>query len=219
MSTANIADLYKMQFQILKPLSPRQEYALIVLHASASEDDIRGLAEVIVRDFPHLARLYDSFAAKTVFGENAVPFIIPVTNSERVTEEIYSIVDRSIVMAPELRELLEQALDRVRYMPETADERRFVISREPLTMGWFIECVLDAYTCGQMPMAIRPSRQQQEMRDDKMISFDQLRDANMFSGELDYTQALQPSAQARILAAKLVARLRKNSKQQVAATN
>ncbi|QYW03268.1 hypothetical protein pEaSNUABM13_00309 [Erwinia phage pEa_SNUABM_13] len=214
MSTANIADLYKMQFQILKPLSPRQEYALIVLHASATEDDVRGLAEVVVRDYPHVARLYDAFAAATEYGDNSVPFIIPVSNSEHVTEEIYAIVDHSLVVAPSLRQLLEQALERVQYMPETADERRFVIEREPLTMGWFIDCVLDAYNCGQLPMAVRPSKAQQQMRNENLLSFNQLRDADMFSGEIDYTQALQPSMQARHIAAKLIARLQ-NSKRAV----
>ena len=34
----NITALYKMQFQMLKPLSPRQEYALVVLLVDGLKD-------------------------------------------------------------------------------------------------------------------------------------------------------------------------------------
>lgn len=207
----NIAALYKMQFQLLKPLSPRQEFALVVLLSDDLRDgDVKALAEVIIRDYPHVGRLYDAFAAANQF-ENAVPFIVPVLNSEEVTEEIFCIRDHALVVAPELRDLLSQALDRVEQMRESPDELRFCEGSKPLQLGWFIDCMLDAYNCGVLPMIVRPTKDQQAMRDDRLLSFEMLRDSNMFSGSLDFTKALQPSERARVIAQQLLARLRHNS--------
>ena len=215
----NITALYKMQFQLLKPLSPRQEYALVVLLCDDIVDgDVKALAEVIVRDYPHVARLYDAFAAVNRF-DNAVPFIVPVLNSEEVTEEIFCIRDHALVVAPELRELLNQALSRVVSMRETPDE---LLMREgaelllcedakPFLLGQFIDSMLDAYNCGVLPMIVRPTKDQQAMRPDRLLSFDMLREHNMFSGSLDFTKALQPSEKARVIAQQLLARLRHNS--------
>lgn len=215
----NIAALYKMQFQLLKPLSPRQEYALVVLLCDNIVDgDVKALAEVIIRDYPHVARLYDAFAAANQY-DNAVPFIVPVLNSDEVTEEIFCLRDHALVVAPELRELLNQALSRVVMMRETPDE---LLMREgaelllcedakPFLLGQFVDSMLDAYNCGVLPMIVRPTKDQQEMRPDRLLSFDMLREHNMFSGSLDFTKALQPSEKARVIAQQLLARLRHNS--------
>ncbi|UAW53415.1 hypothetical protein pEaSNUABM30_00297 [Erwinia phage pEa_SNUABM_30] len=212
----NITALYKMQFQLLKPLSPRQEYALVVLLCeNINEGDVAALAEVIVRDYPHVARLYDAFAAANQY-DNAVPFIVPVLNSEEVTEEIFCIRDHALVVAPDLRESLCQALTRVVLMRETPDE---LLMREgaevilvtdaiPYLLGQFMDCMLDAYNCGVLPMVVRPTKDQQAMRDDRLLSFEMLRDNNMFSGSLDFTKALQPSEKAKAIAAQLISRLR-----------
>lgn len=215
----NIAALYKMQFQLLKPLSPRQEYALVVLLSDKiGEGDVAALAEVIVRDYPHVARLYDAFAAANQY-ENAVPFIVPVLNSEEVTEEIFCIRDHALVVAPALRELLNQALSQVVKMRETADELLFREGAElnlleehvPSLLGQFVDCMLDAYNCGVLPMVVRPSKEQQAMRNDRLLSFDMLREHNMFSGGLDFTKALQPSERAKVVAQQLLVRLRHNA--------
>lgn len=212
----NITALYKMQFQLLKPLSPRQEYALVVLLCeNINEGDVAALAEVIVRDYPHVARLYDAFAAANQY-DNAVPFIVPVLNSEEVTEEIFCIRDHALVVAPDLCESLCQALTRVVLMRETPDE---LLMREgaevilvtdaiPYLLGQFMDCMLDAYNCGVLPMVVRPTKDQQAMRDDRLLSFEMLRDNNMFSGSLDFTKALQPSEKAKAIAAQLISRLR-----------
>lgn len=212
----NITTLYKMQFQLLKPLSPRQEYALVVLLCDNVQDgDVAALAQVIVRDYPHVARLYDAFAAANQY-ENAVPFIVPVLNSEEVTEEIFCIRNHALVVAPELRDSLYQALTRVVMMRETPDE---LLMREgaelilvydalPFLLGQFVDSMLDAYNCGVLPMVIRPTKDQQAMRDDRLLSFEMLRDNNMFSGSLDFTKALQPSEKAKAIAAQLISRLR-----------
>ncbi|EBY9527417.1 hypothetical protein D5P86_00350 [Salmonella enterica subsp. enterica serovar Infantis] len=215
----NIAALYKMQFQLLKPLSPRQEYALVVLLSDKiGEGDVAALAEVIVRDYPHVARLYDAFAAANQY-ENAVPFIVPVLNSEEVTEEIFCIRDHALVVAPALRVLLSQALSQVVKMRETADELLFREGAElnlleehvPSLLGQFVDCMLDAYNCGVLPMVVRPSKEQQAMRNDRLLSFDMLREHNMFSGGLDFTKALQPSERAKVVAQQLLVRLRHNA--------
>lgn len=215
----NIAALYKMQFQLLKPLSPRQEYALVVLLSDQiGEGDVAALAEVIVRDYPHVARLYDAFAAANQY-ENAVPFIVPVLNSEEVTEEIFCIRDHALVVAPALRVLLSQALSQVVKMRETADELLFREGAElnlleehvPSLLGQFVDCMLDAYNCGVLPMVVRPSKEQQAMRNDRLLSFDMLREHNMFSGGLDFTKALQPSERAKVIAQQLLVRLRHNN--------
>lgn len=215
----NIAALYKMQFQLLKPLSPRQEYALVVLLSDKiGEGDVAALAEVIVRDYPHVARLYDAFAAANQY-ENAVPFIVPVLNSEEVTEEIFCIRDHALVVAPALRELLNQALSQVVKMRETADELLFREGAElnlleehvPSLLGQFVDCMLDAYNCGVLPMVVRPSKEQQAMRNDRLLSFAMLREHNMFSGGLDFTKALQPSERAKVVAQQLLVRLRHNA--------
>ena len=212
----NITTLYKMQFQLLKPLSPRQEYALVVLLCDNVQDgDVAALAQVIVRDYPHVARLYDAFAAANQY-ENAVPFIVPVLNSEEVTEEIFCIRNHALVVAPDLRDSLYQALTRVVMMRETPDE---LLMREgaelilvhdalPFLLGQFVDSMLDAYNCGVLPMVIRPTKDQQAMRDDRLLSFEMLRDNNMFSGSLDFTKALQPSEKAKAIAAQLISRLR-----------
>lgn len=212
----NITTLYKMQFQLLKPLSPRQEYALVVLLCDNMQDgDVAALAEVIVRDYPHVARLYDAFAAANQY-ENAVPFIVPVLNSEEVTEEIFCIRNHALVVAPDLRDSLYQALTRVVMMRETPDE---LLMREgaelilvndalPFLLGQFVDSMLDAYNCGVLPVVIRPTKDQQAMRDDRLLSFEMLRDNNMFSGSLDFTKALQPSEKAKAIAAQLISRLR-----------
>lgn len=212
----NITTLYKMQFQLLKPLSPRQEYALVVLLCDNVQDgDVAALAEVIVRDYPHVARLYDAFAAANQY-ENAVPFIVPVLNSEEVTEEIFCIRNHALVVAPDLRDSLYQALTRVVMMRETPDE---LLMREgaelilvndalPFLLGQFVDSMLDAYNCGVLPVVIRPTKDQQDMRDDRLLSFEMLRDNNMFSGSLDFTKALQPSEKAKAIAAQLISRLR-----------
>lgn len=212
----NITTLYKMQFQILKPLSPRQEYALVVLLCGNVQDgDVAALAQVIVRDYPHVARLYDAFAAANQY-ENAVPFIVPVLNSDEVTEEIFCIRNHALVVAPDLRDSLYQALTRVVMMRETPDE---LLMREgaelilvhdalPFLLGQFVDSMLDAYNCGVLPMVIRPTKDQQAMRDDRLLSFEMLRDSNMFSGSLDFTKALQPSEKAKAIAAQLISRLR-----------
>lgn len=212
----NITTLYKMQFQLLKPLSPRQEYALVVLLCGNVQDgDVAALAEVIVRDYPHVARLYDAFAAANQY-ENAVPFIVPVLNSEEVTEEIFCIRNHALVVAPDLRDSLYQALTRVVMMRETPDE---LLMREgaelilvndalPFLLGQFVDSMLDAYNCGVLPVVIRPTKDQQDMRDDRLLSFEMLRDNNMFSGSLDFTKALQPSEKAKAIAAQLISRLR-----------
>lgn len=215
----NIAALYKMQFQLLKPLSPRQEYALVVLLSDKiGEGDVAALAEVIVRDYPHVARLYDAFAAANQY-ENAVPFIVPVLNSEEVTEEIFCIRDHALVVAPALRVLLSQALSQVVKMRETPDELLFREGAElnlleehvPSLLGQFVDCMLDAYNCGVLPMVVRPSKEQQAMRNDRLLSFDILREHNMFSGGLDFTKALQPSERAKVVAQQLLVRLRHNA--------
>lgn len=215
----NIAALYKMQFQLLKPLSPRQEYALVVLLSDKiGEGDVAALAEVIVRDYPHVARLYDAFAAANQY-ENAVPFIVPVLNSEEVTEEIFCIRDHALVVAPALRVLLSQALSQVVKMRETPDELLFREGAElnlleehvPSLLGQFVDCMLDAYNCGVLPMVVRPSKEQQAMRNDRLLSFDMLREHNMFSGGLDFTKALQPSERAKVVAQQLLVRLRRNA--------
>lgn len=215
----NIAALYKMQFQLLKPLSPRQEYALVVLLSDKiGEGDVAALAEVIVRDYPHVARLYDAFAAANQY-ENAVPFIVPVLNSEEVTEEIFCIRDHALVVAPALRVLLSQALSQVVKMRETPDELLFREGAElnlleehvPSLLGQFVDCMLDAYNCGVLPMVVRPSKEQQAMRNDRLLSFDMLREHNMFSGGLDFTKALQPSERAKVVAQQLLVRLRHNA--------
>lgn len=212
----NITTLYKMQFQLLKPLSPRQEYALVVLLCDNVQDgDVAALAQVIVRDYPHVARLYDAFAAANQY-ENAVPFIVPVLNSDEVTEEIFCIRNHALVVAPDLRDSLYQALTRVVMMRETPDE---LLMREgaelilvndalPFLLGQFVDSMLDAYNCGVLPMVIRPTKDQQAMRDDRLLSFEMLRDNNMFSGSLDFTKALQPSEKAKAIAAQLISRLR-----------
>lgn len=212
----NITTLYKMQFQLLKPLSPRQEYALVVLLCDNVQDgDVAALAEVIVRDYPHVARLYDAFAAANQY-ENAVPFIVPVLNSEEVTEEIFCIRNHALVVAPDLRDSLYQALTRVVMMRETPDE---LLMREgaelilvndalPFLLGQFVDSMLDAYNCGVLPVVVRPTKDQQAMRDDRLLSFEMLRDNNMFSGSLDFTKALQPSEKAKAIAAQLISRLR-----------
>lgn len=212
----NITTLYKMQFQLLKPLSPRQEYALVVLLCDNMQDgDVAALAEVIVRDYPHVARLYDAFAAANQY-ENAVPFIVPVLNSEEVTEEIFCIRNHALVVAPDLRDSLYQALTCVVMMRETPDE---LLMREgaelilvndalPFLLGQFVDSMLDAYNCGVLPVVIRPTKDQQAMRDDRLLSFEMLRDNNMFSGSLDFTKALQPSEKAKAIAAQLISRLR-----------
>lgn len=215
----NIAALYKMQFQLLKPLSPRQEYALVVLLSDKiGEGDVTAMAEVIVRDYPHVARLYDAFAAANQY-ENAVPFIVPVLNSEEVTEEIFCIRDHALVVAPALRVLLSQALSQVVKMRETPDELLFREGAElnlleehvPSLLGQFVDCMLDAYNCGVLPMVVRPSKEQQAMRNDRLLSFDMLREHNMFSGGLDFTKALQPSERAKVVAQQLLVRLRHNA--------
>lgn len=215
----NIAALYKMQFQLLKPLSPRQEYALVVLLSDKiGEGDVAALAEVIVRDYPHVARLYDAFAAANQY-ENAVPFIVPVLNSEEVTEEIFCIRAHALVVAPALRVLLSQALSQVVKMRETPDELLFREGAElnlleehvPSLLGQFVDCMLDAYNCGVLPMVVRPSKEQQAMRNDRLLSFDMLREHNMFSGGLDFTKALQPSERAKVVAQQLLVRLRHNA--------
>lgn len=220
----NIAALYKMQFQLLKPLSPRQEYALVVLLSDKiGEGDVAALAEVIVRDYPHVARLYDAFAAANQY-ENAVPFIVPVLNSEEVTEEIFCIRDHALVVAPALRVLLSQALSQVVKMRETPDELLFREGAElnlleehvPSLLGQFVDCMLDAYNCGVLPMVVRPSKEQQAMRNDRLLSFDMLREHNMFSGGLDFTKALQPSERAKVVAQQLLVRLRHNALRTVA---
>lgn len=220
----NIAALYKMQFQLLKPLSPRQEYALVVLLSDKiGEGDVAALAEVIVRDYPHVARLYDAFAAANQY-ENAVPFIVPVLNSEEVTEEIFCIRDHALVVAPALRVLLSQALSQVVKMRETPDELLFRECAElnlleehvPSLLGQFVDCMLDAYNCGVLPMVVRPSKEQQAMRNDRLLSFDMLREHNMFSGGLDFTKALQPSERAKVVAQQLLVRLRHNALRTVA---
>lgn len=212
----NITALYKMQFQLLKPLSPRQEYALVVLLCDdIREGDVAALAEVIVRDYPHVARLYDAFAAANQY-ENAVPFIVPVLNSDEVTEEIFCIRDHALVVAPELRDALYQALTRVVMMRETPDELLIREGAElilvndalPFLLGQFVDSMLDAYNCGVLPMVVRPSKDQQAMRDDRLLSFEMLRDSNMFSGSLDFTKALQPSEKAKAIADQLISRLR-----------
>lgn len=212
----NITTLYKMQFQLLKPLSPRQEYALVVLLCDNVQDgDVAALAEVIVRDYPHVARLYDAFAAANQY-ENAVPFIVPVLNSEEVTEEIFCIRNHALVVTPDLRDSLYQTLTRVVMMRETPDE---LLMREgaelilvndalPFLLGQFVDSMLDAYNCGVLPVVIRPTKDQQDMRDDRLLSFEMLRDNNMFSGSLDFTKALQPSEKAKAIAAQLISRLR-----------
>lgn len=207
----NIPAIYKMQFQLLKPLSPRQEYALVVLLVNDLQDgDVKSLAEVIVRDYPHVARLYDAFAVVNDY-ENAVPFIVPAMNSEEVTEEIFCLADHSLVVAPGLRDLLTQAIDRVEYMKETPEELRFCVGSAPITIGWFMDCMLDAYNCGVLPIIVRPTKQQQAMRDDRLVTFEMLRDNMLFDGSLDFTKALQPSERAKAIASQLIARLRSTS--------
>ncbi|QZE56502.1 hypothetical protein pEaSNUABM40_00307 [Erwinia phage pEa_SNUABM_40] len=219
----NITTLYKMQFQLLKPFSPRQEYALVVLlNDNVRDGDVAAMAEIIVRDYPHVARLYDAFAAANQY-ENAVPFIVPVLNSEEVTEEIFCIRDHALVVAPELRELLQQALSRVVMMRETPDELLMrdgielilVADAIPHLLGQFVDSMLDAYNCGVLPMVVRPTKGQQAMRDDRLLSFELLREHDMFSGSLDFTKALQPSERARVVAQQLLARLRNNTLQAV----
>lgn len=207
----NITALYKMQFQMLKPLSPRQEYALVVLLVDGLKDgDVAALAEVVIRDYPHVSRLYDAFAAANQY-ENAVPFIVPVLNSEEVTEEIFCLRDHALVVAPDLRELLDQAIARVDHMRETPDELRFCEGSKPIHIGWFVDCMLDAYNCGVLPMIVRPTKEQQVMRNERLLSFEMLRDNNMFSGNFDFTKALQPSDRARVIAQQLLVRLRHNA--------
>lgn len=207
----NITALYKMQFQMLKPLSPRQEYALIVLLVDGLKDgDVAALAEVVIRDYPHVSRLYDAFAAANQY-ENAVPFIVPVLNSEEVTEEIFCLRDHALVVAPDLRELLDQAIARVDHMRETPDELRFCEGSKPIHIGWFVDCMLDAYNCGVLPIIVRPTKEQQVMRNERLLSFEMLRDNNMFSGNFDFTKALQPSDRARVIAQQLLVRLRHNA--------
>ena len=204
----NITALYKMQFQMLKPLSPRQEYALVVLLVDGLKDgDVAALAEVVIRDYPHVSRLYDAFAAANQY-ENAVPFIVPVLNSEEVTEEIFCLRDHALVVAPDLRELLDQAIARVDHMRETPDELRFCEGSKPIHIGWFVDCMLDAYNCGVLPIIVRPTKEQQVMRNERLLSFEMLRDNNMFSGNFDFTKALQPSDRARVIAQQLLVRLR-----------
>lgn len=215
----NITTLYKMQFQLLKPLSPRQEYALVVLFKDdLCDGDVAALAELIVRDYPHVARLYDAFAAANQY-ENAVPFIVPVLNSEEVTEEIFCLIDHALVVAPELRQLLNQALHNVIIMRETPEELLFREGAELLLcedamshlLGQFVDCMLDAYNCGVLPMVVRPTKEQQAMRNERLLSFEMLRDGNMFSGNLDFANALQPSERARIIAQQLLIRIRHNA--------
>lgn len=207
----NITALYKMQFQMLKPLSPRQEYALVVLLVDGLKDgDVAALAEVVIRDYPHVSRLYDAFAAANQY-ENAVPFIVPVLNSEEVTEEIFCLRDHALVVAPDLRELLDQAISRVDLMRETPDELRFCEGSKPIHIGWFVDCMLDAYNCGVLPIIVRPTKEQQVMRNERLLSFEMLRDNNMFSGNFDFTKALQPSDRARVIAQQLLVRLRHNA--------
>lgn len=207
----NITALYKMQFQMLKPLSPRQEYALVVLLVDGLKDgDVAALAEVVIRDYPHVSRLYDAFAAANQY-ENAVPFIVPVLNSEEVTEEIFCLRDHALVVAPDLRELLDQAIARVDLMRETPDELRFCEGSKPIHIGWFVDCMLDAYNCGVLPIIVRPTKEQQVMRNERLLSFEMLRDNNMFSGNFDFTKALQPSDRARVIAQQLLVRLRHNA--------
>lgn len=207
----NITALYKMQFQMLKPLSPRQEYALVVLLVDDLKDgDVAALAEVVIRDYPHVSRLYDAFAAANQY-ENAVPFIVPVLNSEEVTEEIFCLRDHALVVAPDLRELLDQAIARVDLMRETPDELRFCEGSKPIHIGWFVDCMLDAYNCGVLPIIVRPTKEQQVMRNERLLSFEMLRDNNMFSGNFDFTKALQPSDRARVIAQQLLVRLRHNA--------
>lgn len=207
----NITALYKMQFQMLKPLSPRQEYALVVLLVDGLKDgDVAALAEVVIRDYPHVSRLYDAFAEANQY-ENAVPFIVPVLNSEEVTEEIFCLRDHALVVAPDLRELLDQAIARVDRMRETPDELRFCGGSKPIHIGWFVDCMLDAYNCGVLPIIVRPTKEQQVMRNERLLSFEMLRDNNMFSGNFDFTKALQPSDRARVIAQQLLVRLRHNA--------
>lgn len=207
----NITALYKMQFQMLKPLSPRQEYALVVLLVDDLKDgDVAALAEVVIRDYPHVSRLYDAFAAANQY-ENAVPFIVPVLNSEEVTEEIFCLRDHALVVAPDLRELLDQAIARVDLMRETPDELRFCEGSKPIHIGWFVDCMLDAYNCGVLPIIVRPTKEQQVMRNERLLSFEMLRDNNMFSGNFDFTKALQPSDRARVIAQQLLVRLHHNA--------
>ncbi len=207
----NITALYKMQFQMLKPLSPRQEYALVVLLVDGLKDgDVAALAEVVIRDYPHVSSLYDAFAAANQY-ENAVPFIVPVLNSEEVTEEIFCLRDHALVVAPDLRELLDQAISRVDLMRETPDELRFCEGSKPIHIGWFVDCMLDAYNCGVLPIIVRPTKEQQVMRNERLLSFEMLRDNNMFSGNFDFTKALQPSDRARVIAQQLLVRLHHNA--------
>ena len=192
---------------MLKPLSPRQEYALVVLLVDGLKDgDVAALAEVVIRDYPHVSRLYDAFAAANQY-ENAVPFIVPVLNSEEVTEEIFCLRDHALVVAPDLRELLDQAIARVDLMRETPDELRFCEGSKPIHIGWFVDCMLDAYNCGVLPIIVRPTKEQQVMRNERLLSFEMLRDNNMFSGNFDFTKALQPSDRARVIAQQLLVRL------------
>lgn len=208
----NIADLYKLQHQVLKPLSPRQEYALIHLMVEPNvETDVTALMAVVLKDFPFTFRLYNAFVEHNKYN-NVIPFIVPVTNSEVLTEEIFCLSDHSLIIAPELRLLLDEAMSRVESMRETADELRFCIGREPLVLGWFVDCLLDAYGSGIMPMFVRPTKEQQVMREDKLLSFDLLRDNNLFTGTLDFTKAGAPSERAKQICKEFISRLqtRKN---------
>lgn len=208
----NITTLCKMQSQLLKPLSPRQEYALVVLHVDdLQEGDVVSLATVIQHDYPHVARLYDAFAAVNQH-EQAVPFIVPVLNSEEVTEEIFCVSNQALIVAPAMHQLLAQALNQVveEERVNHPEKLYYCDGAEPMFIERFIDSMLDAYNCGTMPMVVRPTKEQQAMRSDRLLSFQVLRDANLFSGSLDYTKALQPSTRARVMASKLLGRFHRN---------
>lgn len=180
----NIASLYKMQFQVLKPLSPRQEYAVFALVSDTLDtDDIHSLSDMILQDYPHMYKLYDAFISSSKY-ENMVPFIVPVNNSDEPTSEIFCIRDHALVVSANVRKILADAIDNAQRMLETPTERLAVTYAEPVDLGQFMDDMLDAFNTGVMPTGQRATTAQKKQRVENMLTAARLKVLGLFDSSI-----------------------------------
>lgn len=192
------ADLCKLQREILKPLSPNQEFALVQLLVDEDcADEVAGIIEVMLKEHDHTERLYSAWLESSKHT-NVVPLIVPVIDSENIMRDILNRDNSTLGLADSLRHVLDEAHSRMLRTAESQTELLSVSTTGPaLTVDYVVGCMLDALNESLMPIAVRPTQEQRASRKENLLSFSKLKALDLFSGTLDYSRALRPTPEHR----------------------
>lgn len=117
----NVNALLDLQIELLKPFAPTQEFALLSLIVKDVEQEtVVDFCTEIQYRFPHVFSLYDKYA--NTRPVDAVPLIIPVSNTETVRDYVFASGESNITLTPQFVEVLEYYLKRVPLHVSTLDE-------------------------------------------------------------------------------------------------